>query len=74
MKEEKEDRSGEGELEEKCGEIRGTENSVLFLGGRPVPQQRSEQRKQQRQTEMGRKGWGRGNVRHKREHKRKRAR
>lgn len=50
------------------------ENSALFLGGRPVPQQRSERRKQQRQTEMGRKGWGRGNVRHKREHKRKRAR
>lgn len=49
------------------------ENSALFLGGSPVPQQRSEPRKQ-RQTEMGRKGWGRGNARHKREHERRRAR
>lgn len=50
--------SGERELEERCGEIRGMENSALFLGGRPAPQHRSERRKQQRQTEMGRKGVG----------------
>lgn len=75
----KEDRSRERELEEKCGGIKARsrgrdvdgKNSDLFLGWRPAPQQCSERSAQRRQTGMGRKGWGRGNVRHKGEYKRK---
>lgn len=54
----KKDRSGE--LEEKCGEARGgtearmwMENSSLFLGGRPAPEQRSERRQQWRKNTEG---------------------
>lgn len=66
----RENRGGERELEERRN-VDG--NSAVFLGGRPAPQQRSERRKQRRQTQMGRKGWGRGSGRHKREYEGKRA-
>ncbi|CAM9176800.1 unnamed protein product [Lampetra planeri] len=54
------DRSGERELEEKRGEAKeeqrrecGWKIQPCFLGGRPVPERRSERRKTRRKTQMG---------------------